>query len=189
MLQNKPTSLEALNTFLLFLLFLLFLSRLTSFSRCGPKYKHLRCTSSNPSSDQLDPAMHKKYLCDLCDKEDHFVRNCPDLKRAAKLLRSYKRNQRNLNNHTRSKMTPTDHFNDSKLAKDNKKNIRSKKSKAYIADEDSASNVSSECNDDSDNDTDALVNVCYLSKECIKKAIPSELSDSSDSGLNSLLNK
>jgi hypothetical protein len=65
-------------------------------------------------------------------------------------------------------MTPTDHFNDRKLAKD-KKHSRSKKSKAYIADKDSASNISSECNDDSDNDTDTLVEVCHLSKESIKK--------------------
>jgi hypothetical protein len=43
----------------------------------------------------------------------------------------------------------------------------------YIADEDSSSDISSEC-DDSENDTDALVEVCHLSKESIRKAIPSE---------------
>jgi hypothetical protein len=101
------------------------------------------------------------------------VRNCPDMKRAAKPLQSYKRNQKNLKKHTRSKMTPTDHFSNRNQAKD-KKHSRSKKYDAYIADEDSTSNISSECNDDSDNDTDTLVEVCHLSRESIKKAIPSE---------------
>jgi hypothetical protein len=44
----------------------------------------------------------------------------------------------------------------------------------YIADEDSASDISLECDDDSGNDTDALVEVCHLSKESIGKAVPSE---------------
>jgi hypothetical protein len=99
----------------------------------GPKYNRLRRTSSNSSLYQLDPDRRKKHSCDLCNKEDDFVHNCPDMKRAAKFLQSYKRNQKNLKKHTQSKMTPTDHFNDHKLAK-NKNYCRSKKSEAYIAD-------------------------------------------------------
>jgi hypothetical protein len=44
----------------------------------------------------------------------------------------------------------------------------------YIADEDSSSDISSECDDNSENDTDALVEVCNLSKESMRNAIPSE---------------
>jgi hypothetical protein len=72
-----------------------------------------------------------------------------------------------------SKTTPTNHSSDRKLDQANKKHARSKKRQAYIADEDSASDISSEC-DDSENDTDALVEVCHLSKESIRMAIPSE---------------
>jgi hypothetical protein len=96
------------------------------------------------------------------------------LKRAAKLLQSYKRNQENLKRQTRSKTTPTNHSSDHKFDQANKKHARSKKRQAYIADEDSASDISSECVDDSENDTDALVEVCHLSKESIRKAIPSD---------------
>jgi hypothetical protein len=126
----------------------------------------------------LDTDRYNKSLCDLCDEEDHFVRNCPDLKRAAKLLQNYKRNQENLKQRTWSKMIPTDHFKDRKRGKGNNKHGRSKKSEAYIADEDSASNISSECNDESNNHTDTLVEICHLSKESIRKVIPSKwLSD------------
>jgi hypothetical protein len=96
------------------------------------------------------------------------------LKRAAKLLQRYKHNQENLKKRTRSKTIPTNHSSDRKLEQANKKHARSKKRQAYIADEDSASDISSSHSDDSENDTDALVEVCHLSKESIRKAIPSE---------------
>jgi hypothetical protein len=96
------------------------------------------------------------------------------LKRAAKLLQSYKRNHENLKKQTRSKMTPTNYSSDRKLEQANQKHARSKKRRTYFADEDSASDISSECDDDTENDTDALVDVCNLSKESIGKAPPSE---------------
>jgi hypothetical protein len=73
----------------------------------GPKYNRRHHRSSHISLDQFNRDSRNKYSCDLCDKEDHFVCNCPDLKRAAKLLQSYKRNQEYLKKRTRSKTTPT----------------------------------------------------------------------------------
>jgi hypothetical protein len=71
-------------------------------------------------------------------------------------------------------MTPTNYSSDRKLEQPNKKYTQSKKRQAYIADEDSFSDISSECDDNSENDTDILVKISYLSKESIRKAIPSE---------------
>jgi hypothetical protein len=56
------------------------------------------------------------------------------------------------------------------------------KRQAYIADEDCSSDISSKCDDDSENATDALVEVCHLSKESIRTVIPTEwLADTSPS--------
>jgi hypothetical protein len=43
-----------------------------------------------------------------------------------------------------------------------------------IADEESSSDISSKYNDDSENNTDAFVEVCHHAKESIRKAIPSK---------------
>jgi hypothetical protein len=96
------------------------------------------------------------------------------LKRAAKLLQSYKCNEENLKKQSRSKTTPTNYSSDRKLDHANGEDARSRKRQVYIVDEDSASDISSECDDDSENDTEPLVEVCHLSKESIRKAIPSK---------------
>jgi hypothetical protein len=44
----------------------------------------------------------------------------------------------------------------------------------YIADENFSSDISSECDNNSENDTNPLVEVYHLSKESIRKAIPSK---------------
>jgi hypothetical protein len=73
---------------------------------------------------------------------------------------------------TQSKTTPPNHSSDRKLQQPNTKNLRPKKWQANIADEDSYSHISSECDDDSDNNTNAFVEVCHLSMESIRNAIP-----------------
>jgi hypothetical protein len=93
----------------------------------GPKYNRLHHRSSQSSLDQFNRDSRNKYSSDVCDMEDHFVCNCPDLNRPAKLLQSYKGNQGNLKKRTRSKRTPTNHSSDCKLEQANNKHARSRK--------------------------------------------------------------
>jgi hypothetical protein len=65
-------------------------------------------------------------------------------------------------------MTPTNHSSDRKLEQANKKHARSTKRQVYIADKDSASDISSSHSDDREHDTDALVEVYHLSTESIR---------------------
>jgi hypothetical protein len=50
----------------------------------GPKYNRLYHRLWNISLDQFNYDSGNKYSYDLCDKEDHFVCNCPDLKKSGK---------------------------------------------------------------------------------------------------------
>jgi hypothetical protein len=71
-------------------------------------------------------------------------------------------------------MTPTNHSPKGNSDHLNKMYGRSKKRQAYFGDEYSSSGISSEHDDDRENDTDVLVEVYYLSKKSNRKAIPSE---------------
>jgi hypothetical protein len=76
-------------------------------------------------------------------------------------------------------MTTTNDSSNRKLDQPNKRYPGSNKWQAYIADEDSTSGISSKCDYNNDYDTDALVEICNLSRESIRTAIPSEwLADS-----------
>jgi hypothetical protein len=83
-------------------------------------------------------------------------------------------NLENIKKRTVSKTTTTNDSSDQKLEYPNKRYHRSKKRQVYSAEEDSTSNISSKCDDDSDYDTDALVEICNLCKGSIGMAIPSE---------------
>jgi hypothetical protein len=69
-------------------------------------------------------------------------------------------------------MTLTNHCTNRKLEQANTKPTRSKKWQVYIGNEDSGSDISSLHSDDTENDTNALVEVCYLSKKSIEKSNP-----------------
>jgi hypothetical protein len=71
-------------------------------------------------------------------------------------------------------MIPTNHSSDYKLEQANKIYARSKKRQVYSPDDDSAFDISLECDNNSDNDINILVKICHLSKESIRKAIAHE---------------
>lgn len=123
------------------------------------------------SNDSTGSDSRRKYntVCLLCD-ENHYIRNCPNIPRARKLILEYRKNQKKNSSEVKDAKVEKKHFSSSKHASKFKHKHTTNRSKAYAA---KSNDEVSDSEHDSETESTSSTESCALSTSNLSKADPS----------------